>query len=86
MENHSPSIYGMTLRIVPGLCYGVLSGLDETGSPDAWQVQSSRIVSFLRSRNRKGLWFKQQPDLFSSQRFPFEQRFLDSFHPCTPMI
>jgi hypothetical protein len=26
-----------------------------------------------------GLWFKQPPDLFPLQRFPFEQRYFDSF-------
>ena len=27
------------------------------------------------------LWFKQPPNLFPGQRFPFEQRLFDSFHP-----
>jgi hypothetical protein len=51
MENHSPSIYGMTLRDVPGLCYGVLPYLNEAPSLIAWQVQSRRTISVYEARN-----------------------------------
>jgi hypothetical protein len=86
MENHSPSISGMTLRDAPGDCHGVLPELDETVSTSVWQVQSSRMVRFFEASADRLLEFKQPPNLFPGQRFSFEQCLLDFFHTGTSLF
>ena len=85
MENHSPSISGVTLRDAAGICHGVLPEQYETISPIAWHFQSRRMIRF-SGPVPIGLWFKEPPDLFPGQRFPLEQRLFDFFHSGAPLF
>jgi len=86
MEINLPLNSDLKLRDESGRCHGVLPYLNEAPSLTVWQVQSRRTGVFLRSPHQQILWFKQPPDLFPCQRFPFEQGLFDSFHPGVALL